>query len=76
MLGALVFVCLNGGYVMRSSFRRVYHACCLGCVYIGSPRVVLSLKVSSAPFIDRHLVFSFFLFYKLFSAQARRPAFY
>ena len=24
-------MCRNGGYVMRTAFRRVYHAYCLGC---------------------------------------------
>ena len=25
-------MCRNGGYVMRTAFRRVYHAYCLGCL--------------------------------------------
>ena len=43
MLSALGIMRANGGYVMRTAFRRVHHAYCLGCVEIGSPPVVLSL---------------------------------
>ena len=71
MLGASELMHRNGGYVTRMDLG-VFITLIVWVVFKYGQHVLCShFRSVSVPLIDRHLVFSFFYFYRSFSAQVR-----